>query len=537
MLMRLGAIACTLLLGLPPQEERPRVEIFGPGVLSAGEVFRGTFTPDGATFYFFKKTGSGEEYRIFVSNRAATGWATPTVVDLGGPFSDLYPAISPDGRRIVFSSYRPVPGDTNGKPNAHLWYAERSGNGWSTPVFMSRASTLGHYHSWVEFGFDGALYFRRTTPDWKRNDTMRTRWVGSDYAPPELYTDVERWKGWRAGVAVVGGSPGPGGRLVFLDVATKNPTTGRDASDIWVSLKRGDTWTDPVPLGAGINSDGYDVFPFVSPDGRDLYFVRDFRAFYRVSLADALVSVGGDTQVRYVANSGMLVTVSGRRFLIDAPIREGLPPYATSSAAERALLEGAREPYNGVDAILITHWHEDHFSPEAVAAHVSANPRSMVVSSPEVIQRLRAVAPRLSDSQLRAVLPAPGAAELIEVGGVPVRVLRIRHNPSRRLPEQHVGFLIGDAAPVLHVGDADPAADNFSLLKPLPPVDLALLPFWYVSDRVNRQFVADSIRPRRVVAMHVPPGDVERLSAALTEAKVAATIAAVPGSALTKRLP
>ena len=527
--MRFVAIACVVLLGLSPQE-RPRVEIFEPGVLSAGEVFRGTFTPDGATFYFFKKTGSGEDYRIFASNRTSTGWATPSVVDLGGPFSDLYPAISPDGRRIVFSSYRPVPGAAGDKPNAHLWYAERMGNRWSAPVFMSRASTLGHYHSWVEFGFDGALYFRRTTPDWKRNDTMRTRWVSSEYAAPELYADVERWKGWRSDVAVVGGSPGPGGRLVFLDVATTNPATGRGASDIWVSLKRGDTWTDPAPLGAGINSDGYDVFPFVSPDGGDLYFVRDFTAFHRVPLANALASLSEGVPVRYVANSGMLVTLSARRFLIDAPIREGLSPYATSSTAERDLLEGGRGPYADVDAILITHWHEDHFSPEAVAAHLSANPRSTVVSSPEVIERVRAVAPRLPASQLRAVLPAPGAAELIDVGGVPIRVLRIRHNPSRRLPEQHVGFLIGAASTVLHVGDADPAADNFALLKSLPPVDLALLPFWYVSDHVNRQFVVDSIRPRRIVAMHIPPNDVERVSAALKGAKVAAEIAAMPGS-------
>jgi len=238
------------------------------------------------------------------------------------------------------------------------------------------------------------------------------------------------------------------------------------------------------------------------------------------------------TLVRYVANSGMLVTVSGRRFLIDAPIREGLAPYATSSAAERALLEGAREPYDRVDAILITHWHEDHFSPEAIAAHLTSNPRSMLVSSPEVIDRVRAVSTGVPASQLRGVLPAPGAAERIDVGGVPIRVLRIRHNPARRLPEQHVGFLIGDATPVLHVGDADPAADNFSLLKSLPPVDLALLPFWYLSDSVNRRFVADSIRPRRMVAMHIPPNGVERVTGALKEGKVSAAIAAVPGSEL-----
>ena len=228
----------------------------------------------------------------------------------------------------------------------------------------------------------------------------------------------------------------------------------------------------------------------------------------------------------------MLVTVSGRRFLIDAPIRDGIPPYATSSAEERARLEEARAPYDNVDAILITHWHEDHFSPEAVAAHLSRSARTILISSPEVVERLRLAAPDVPASRLRAVLPAPGHAEQVDVGGVPVQVLRVRHNPARRLPEQHVAFLIGASTTVLHVGDADPAADNFALLKTLPSIDVAFLPFWYVSDAANRRLVADSIRPRRIVAMHVPPGDAEKVAAGLRAANVSAELAATPGSRL-----
>lgn len=246
-----------------------------------------------------------------------------------------------------------------------------------------------------------------------------------------------------------------------------------------------------------------------------------------------LVTLGADTgtSVRYVANSGMLVTVAGRRFLIDAPIREGIAPYATCSAEERAALEGARPPFDRIDAILVTHWHEDHFSAEAVAAHLSRSASTVLISSPEVVDRVRQVSPQTPASQLRAVLPSPGDVAQTDVAGVPVRVLRIRHNPARRLPEQHVGFLIG-AAPftVLHVGDADPAADNFTLLHALPPVDLAMLPFWYVLDEANRRFVADAIKPRRIIAMHVPPADAAKVGETLRNAGVKAMLFAHPGS-------
>jgi L-ascorbate metabolism protein UlaG (beta-lactamase superfamily) len=241
-------------------------------------------------------------------------------------------------------------------------------------------------------------------------------------------------------------------------------------------------------------------------------------------------------EVRYVANSGMLVTVSGLRFLIDAPIRDGIPPYATSSAEEREALENARAPYNNVDVILITHWHEDHFSAEAVATFLSNSSRTILISSPEVTDRVRKVLPPAVDPlRLHAQLPPPGNVREVNLMGVPLRVLRLRHNPTRRLPEQHVGFLIGDSNAVLHIGDADPAADNFALLKALPPVDLAFLPFWYVSDDANRRLVAESIRPRRIVAMHVPPADAAKVAPTLLSAAegVSIVLAAKPGTPLT----
>lgn len=265
---------------------------FGGNVLSNGEVFRGSFSPDGNSFYFFRKViPNQEEYRIFVSHRNGDNWSAPERVVLGGDYSDTYPALSKDGNRLVFSSYRPAPGDTSHKPNAHLWYVDREGNGWGRPVFMKEASKLGHYHSWVEFGYDGGIYFRRTTPDWSSNETLVSRWRNGSYGAAEPVAALSRWKNWRSDVRVAGASFGPTGDQIFLDVATSNPQTGRPASDIWVSLKRGDGWTDPKPLGAGVNTDGFDVFPFFSPSGRDMYFVRDFSAFYHVPLNAALSGV------------------------------------------------------------------------------------------------------------------------------------------------------------------------------------------------------------------------------------------------------
>ena len=236
--------------------------------------------------------------------------------------------------------------------------------------------------------------------------------------------------------------------------------------------------------------------------------------------------------LRYVANAGVLIRTEGASFLIDAPIRDGIVPYATSPIDERMHLEHATGPYASVDAILVTHFHDDHFNADAVAAHLVSNPRAVLLSSPEVIERVRTVAPQVPGARLRAMLPERGQSLTTTIAGVPVRVLGMRHNPSRRYPEQHVGFLVGKETPVLHVGDADPRPDNFGSLRGLPKADLALLPFWYLSEDTARAMVDDVIAPRRMAAMHVPPNDVASVTAALVDAGVPAVVLGVPGTAI-----
>lgn len=259
-------------------------------------------------------------------------------------------------------------------------------------------------------------------------------------------------------------------------------------------------------------------------------------ASFVIAVAVSAAVQGGAAQdapplaVRYVANAGMLVTLGQDTFLFDAPLREGIPPYPTSPDDERRRLEGAEPPYNRVAAILITHWHEDHFSPEAVAAHLTHNGRAVLISSPEVVERVRRAAPALDAARLQGVLPDPGTSLERQVGRTTVHVLRIRHNPARRLPDQHVGFLLDGATTVLHAGDADPTAENFALLARHRSVDLALLPFWYVLTDANRRFVTASIAPRRVVAMHLPPGDAPKLARALPPGALRVAMPGAPGT-------
>ncbi len=53
---------------------------------------------------------------------------------------------------------------------------------------------------------------------------------------------------------------------------------GLGAEDIYYSEKQGDSWGDPVNIGAPINSRQYEGFPSISADGKKLYFMRFSRS-------------------------------------------------------------------------------------------------------------------------------------------------------------------------------------------------------------------------------------------------------------------
>ena len=292
-------------------------QVFAPGVVSTGNVYRGSFSPDGREFFWFRKMTPGtEHYRIFRSRLAAGSWSAPEVVDLGASPSDLYPAVSPDGRWLLFSSYRPAPGDTSSHANAHIWAAPRSGDGWGTPVFLAGANRLGYYHSGLTFVEGGWLHFGRATPDFRTGTSHRARWANGRLSTPERYADGGRWTNWRKDRHLWDARPAPGGRALILEISPVDTVTGRRGpSDLWISERRGSDWTEPRPLGAGVNSPGTENFIFFSPDGRELFYVRNFEAVRHVSLAAALASRPDSARPpRLLATiSGFAIPESARR--------------------------------------------------------------------------------------------------------------------------------------------------------------------------------------------------------------------------------
>lgn len=228
--------------------------------------------------------------------------------------------------------------------------------------------------------------------------------------------------------------------------------------------------------------------------------------------ADVVRAVPQGFVVRYIANQGVLVSAGGRQVLIDAIHRSYKPAYVFPPPELLAALESARAPYDRIDLILVTHMHLDHFHPESVGLHLKNDPKSVLVASAQVIGEMAK-----SDEinvRLKEVTPEWGKRIDLEINGVKLAVLGLRHVNAQHRSVQNLGYLVEiGGKKVLHVGDAELTAENFSPFQlEKENIDVAILPQWFLDGEGGCETVKKLIGAKNLIATHISSGYTDEAS-------------------------
>jgi L-ascorbate metabolism protein UlaG (beta-lactamase superfamily) len=212
-------------------------------------------------------------------------------------------------------------------------------------------------------------------------------------------------------------------------------------------------------------------------------------------------------RVTHVYNAGYLITVGNKRILIDA-LYVGHPEGILKPVVY------AQPPFDGVDLILATHEHHDHFSPELVGRYMRENPHTLFVSTRSAVDQLVALDSDLRD-RTTAIELAPGEREQIDIKGIDLQAIYLSHGMVGIL---NLGFIITvDGIKILHTGDVSPDHVSVSYLQdyglPEEQLDVAFVPdFWLTMEQYHAQ-VLEGIQPRYAIPMHYPyqfpPSDIE----------------------------
>lgn len=277
-------LVAALVLVLPgsglAQEVRPAgpARLFAPGVISTAESddLHIAFTPDGRTAYFVRRPPGGR-FAIHVSHLDDDGvWSPPAVAPFSGRFSDQEPFVSPDGRRLHFTSDRPLEG-TEPVGGRNAWVMDASAHGWSeprrleAPIRVERPDVDGLGRFWGQArgpveAADGSLYFWAERPgSLGHTDIYRARRTDDGWSEPQNLGSPISSERYETAAAVA-----PDGRWIVF--GRDEAEDGLGLGDLYLAYRTGSGWTRPRNLGPWVNSAAFDFSPRISADGRYLFF-------------------------------------------------------------------------------------------------------------------------------------------------------------------------------------------------------------------------------------------------------------------------
>jgi hypothetical protein len=222
--------------------------IFAPGIVSTNDCNEHTLTisPDGREIYFTR-----DPLNIWSLKVIDGKWSLPEKTELKG----REPILSPDGNKLFFND-----GD--------IWYTEKINNTWNSPKKLDSTINKDKHEYYASVTRAGTLYFSRII----------------ERGNPKIFYSRQINGSFSEAIAIDSVINNGGAYHPFISpdedyiIFNSNKPGGFGEADLYISYKdEKGHWTKPVNLGSKINSALRDICPILSPDGKYLFFTRNWQ--------------------------------------------------------------------------------------------------------------------------------------------------------------------------------------------------------------------------------------------------------------------
>ncbi|WP_420603274.1 hypothetical protein [Flagellimonas sp.] len=266
--------------GLTPYQNLSMVSDFAPELSVKGNTFKGSFSDDFNTFYFFRKVDpETEKYIPYVSHYLDGKWTDPKVISyFDKDNSYTYQLKIPGKEQLVFISDKKMEKDTaqNKSSNYNFWSTKILEAGFSEPEAFGYENLIYNYNSQPCVSEDGTIYFTSDASDWSATYSYKMEAISEGYATPELFQPVNNWrKNQDWDVFEFAMSP----KADYMIICIQDKTQDIVSTDLFISHLKDGNWTYPKKLNADINSSETENFPTITQDGSYLIFTRAFSEF------------------------------------------------------------------------------------------------------------------------------------------------------------------------------------------------------------------------------------------------------------------
>ena len=234
-----------------------------------------------------------------------------------------------------------------------------------------------------------------------------------------------------------------------------------------------------------------------------------------VSACSAPHSHHADSSAEFIAHSAVMVESGSTKILFDPIFDKDYGSFQLVAEETKSLLMAGQPPFDGVDAVFVSHAHGDHFAAGIMIEYLTANSEVQLFAPVQALTQMQKQASW--DEALMARIHAKplelntSLEERFDFDGTPVDVTRLRlphAGGARQAKIENIVFRVNlnADATVMHLGDADPDEDGLSAHSAVfhkTASDMAFVPFWFVGT-ANDASVNDLLNAKHVVGVHVP---------------------------------
>ncbi|MDB4292171.1 hypothetical protein N9954_02100 [Maribacter sp.] len=246
-------------------------EVFAPGLISTNteSEFGSVFNKEATAFFYGVDLGGRTEIRH--SELLENRWSKPKTILSHKKYGFNDPFLSPDEQRLYFISERSLDG-LEAKQDHDIWYVEKDGNKWSEPINAGPNINSDKNEYYISFTETGTMYFssNKTTSEEKQNDfdIYSSKSIDGEFQNAIALGDAINTPNYEADVFV---DP----EETYIIFCARRPE-GLGRGDLYISFKNTDgTWSKSIHMGDKINTEKHELCPFVSKDGKYLFYTSN----------------------------------------------------------------------------------------------------------------------------------------------------------------------------------------------------------------------------------------------------------------------
>jgi L-ascorbate metabolism protein UlaG (beta-lactamase superfamily) len=209
----------------------------------------------------------------------------------------------------------------------------------------------------------------------------------------------------------------------------------------------------------------------------------------------------------YVANMGVLVSAGDTKVLVDALFNKPNPDYRAPAPETLDKIMKGEAPFDGVDLVLVTHDHPDHFDAGLAVRYLEAVPEAALLAPADAVEAMRGAAPDWAriGPRVTAVGLKVGEKQSLNIKGVAVTACRTLHSGDRDVPMNLMYLFELGGRGILHEGDPNGRCEIFQAFGHKDVrLDLAILHYWYPLEPNCARFLQEDLKADHIALSHLP---------------------------------